>query len=241
MDSEEGLRSAAQGRPQAGDAHPTSRRPIASVFRATARGSTALLVRLGVHPNAVSLLSMVAAGAAAACFLRAGVHPGLLIPAVLFCYLRLWLNMLDGMVALASGKASRWGEILNDLPDRLSDVVIFVGVAHSGLCDPFVAYWVAIAAVLVAYVGTFGQALGVQREFSGCMAKPWRMLALHIGAWVTLADLWGGGDAVVATVAERAYTWLDLTHALVLAGCVQSIWLRLTRISRSLRASAYGP
>jgi hypothetical protein len=38
-------------------------------------------------------------------------------------------------------------------------------------------------ALLVAYVGTLGQAVGVQREFSGWMAKPWRMVALHIGPY----------------------------------------------------------
>jgi phosphatidylglycerophosphate synthase len=147
--------------------------------------------------------------------------------------------MLDGMVALASGKASKWGEILNDLPDRVSDVLIFVGVAHSGLCDPFLAYWVAIAAVLVAYVGTFGQALGVQREFSGVMAKPWRMVALHVGAWLTLADLWwGDGDLMLGGMV--GWTILDWTHLVVLLGCVQTIWLRLARIARALRGPGRG-
>ena len=73
--------------------------------------------------------------------------------------------MLDGMVALASGAASPRGEILNDLPDRVSDVLIFAGVAHSGLCNPFVAYWAAIFALLTAYVGTLGQAVAGRREF----------------------------------------------------------------------------
>jgi hypothetical protein len=35
------------------------------------------------------------------CFWQAEPAPGLLIVAVGLCYLRLWLNMLDGMVALA--------------------------------------------------------------------------------------------------------------------------------------------
>ena len=61
--------------------------------------------------------------------------------------------MLDGMVAVAANKASRRGEILNDLPDRISDIVIFVGVAHSGLMNPIIGYWGAILAVLTAYVG----------------------------------------------------------------------------------------
>ncbi|MCA8957415.1 MAG: CDP-alcohol phosphatidyltransferase family protein [Planctomycetes bacterium] len=215
---------------------PTSRRPIADVFRRTAHGCTDLCVRLGVHPNTVSLGSVVAAAGAGVCFWLGGAHPILLIPAALFCYLRLWMNMLDGMVALASGKASRWGEILNDLPDRVSDVLIFVGVAHSGLCQPFVAYWVAIAALLVAYVGTFGQAVGVQREFSGVMAKPWRMVALHIGAWVLLGDLWwGDGDG---RIGGTGWTWIDLAHLVVLIGCVQTVWLRLVRILAALRARA---
>jgi phosphatidylglycerophosphate synthase len=60
---------------------------------------------------------------------------------------------LDGMVALAGKQASRRGEILNDLPDRISDVLIFVGSAPSGLCHPLSGYWAAIAALLTAYVG----------------------------------------------------------------------------------------
>ena len=51
------------------------------------------------------------------------------------------------MVALSSGKASPRGEILNDLPDRASDVLIFAGVAHSGLCHVTSGYWAAILAL----------------------------------------------------------------------------------------------
>ncbi|MAG56483.1 MAG: phosphatidylglycerophosphate synthase [Planctomycetes bacterium] len=212
---------------------PSWRRPIAGAFRLLGRHSVTACVRLGIHPNTVSLSSIVASTGAGACFLFARDHPALLLAGVGLCYVRLWLNMLDGMVALESGKASRWGEILNDLPDRVSDVVIFAGVAHSGLCSPLLAYWVAILAVLVAYVGVFGQAIGVQREFSGVMAKPWRMVALNVGAWLVLWDLWfGDGDL---RVAGGELTALDWTHVAILMGCVQSIWIRLVRIRRSLQ------
>src|SRR2546430_9501003 len=166
------------------DYAPTSRRPIAGIFRRTADGATRFCVRHEIHPDAVSYLSILAAIVAAICFWKSGEIRWLLVVAPLFCYLRLWFNMLDGMVAVAAGKASRRGEILNDLPDRISDVIIFVGVAHSGLMNPIFSYWATIAALLTAYVGLFGQALGVQREFGGIMSKPWRMVALHIGAWL---------------------------------------------------------
>ena len=133
--------------------------------------------------------------------------------------------MLDGMVAVAAGKASRRGEILNDLPDRVSDVIIFVGVAHSGLMNPIFGYWAAIVALLTAYVGLFGQALGVQREFGGIMSKPWRMVALHIGAWLEFLSYRSFGG----------FTILDWTCFIVIAGCVQTIVVRLKRITAALQ------
>jgi phosphatidylglycerophosphate synthase len=204
---------------------PTSRRPIAAVFRKFAQDPTQWCVRHNVHPDQISYFSMVAAALAALCFWRSASYVWLLLIGPVFCYLRLWCNMLDGMVALAAGKASWRGEILNDLPDRVSDVLIFVGVAHSGFCNPFLGYWAAIFAILTAYVGMFGQAVGVQREFSGVMAKPWRMVALHIGAWLTF--VWRGQYGGLGV--------LDWTCLAVIAGCVETIAVRLRRIFRALR------
>ena len=133
--------------------------------------------------------------------------------------------MLDGMVAVAANKASRRGEILNDLPDRISDIIIFIGVAHSGWMNPLLGYWAAIFAVLTAYVGLFGQALGVQREFGGIMSKPWRMVALHIGAWLTF---------FLQRQPER-FSILDLTCVVVVVGCVQTMVVRLKRITAALQ------
>jgi phosphatidylglycerophosphate synthase len=213
---------------------PTSRRPIADSFRATARFATAFCLRLNIHPDAISYASIVAAAIAAFCFWKSGLHSWLLFVAPLFCYLRLWFNMLDGMVAVASGQASWRGEILNDLPDRVSDVLIFAGVAHSGWMNPFLGYWAAIFALLTAYVGMFGQAVGVQREFSGVMSKPWRMVTLHAAAWITLAYLWWN---------ERAprfgsLTVLDWACLIVVAGCLQTMTIRLRRIMAALRAKS---
>src|SRR5436305_7533205 len=142
-----------------GDYQPVSRRPIAAPFRRTADGAVRLCVRWGVHPDVISYLSMVFAAAAGIGFWLSGRWHWLLIVAPLLCFARLWCNMLDGMVALASGKASRRGEIVNELPDRGSDVLIFAGVAHSGWCHVLVGYWAMVMALLAASVGTPGVAV----------------------------------------------------------------------------------
>ena len=210
---------------------PTSRRPIAGLFRRTAHAAVRVAVKARMHPDVFSYASIVAAGIAAWLFYASRTHPRYIVIAVAFALLRLWLNMFDGMVALAAGKASKKGEIVNDLPDRISDVLIFAGIAHSGWCNAFYAYWVAIAAVIVAYVGLFGQAVGVKREFSGVMAKPWRIVVLSIGALTTMflvlndRPYWFGGFSV-----------LDWTHIVILVGCAQTIVVRLSRIFRALDA-----
>ncbi|MFI5378321.1 MAG: CDP-alcohol phosphatidyltransferase family protein [Tepidisphaerales bacterium] len=204
------------------------------MFRKTAHYAVRLCVRWKIHADAVSYASIVASGLAGLCIWWASVHPWLLLLAPLFCYLRLWLNMLDGMVAMAAGQASPRGEILNDLPDRISDVIVFAAVAHSGLCSPFSGYWAAIFALLTAYVGMFGQAVGVQRQFSGVMSKPWRMVTLHLGAWLALFMLWRGHG----TNLWRSLTVMDCTCLAVVAGCVQTIAVRLRRIFASLAAKA---
>src|SRR2546430_6374709 len=112
---------------------PTSRRPIAQMFRRTAEGATNFCVRLGIPPDAISYLSILAALIAALCFWKSGRNTWLLIIAPLFCYLRLWFNMLDGMVAVAAGKARARGESVNELPDRNSDVIVFVVGSHADL------------------------------------------------------------------------------------------------------------
>jgi len=212
---------------------PASRRPIANLFRRTADAAVLACVRLGIHPDIVSYSSIVAALVAAVCFWQAGGRLWLLIPAALFCYVRLWLNMLDGMVALATARASRRGELVNELPDRVSDVVIFVGMAHSGLCHLLSGYWAAILALFTAYVGTLGLAVAGRRELGGLMSKPWRMVALNLGAWLLLADRWGSN-----LTQSWKLTILDLTLIIIILGCIQTIVVRLVWPARRLEWDA---
>ncbi len=167
---------------------------------------------------------MVVAAAAGICFYFSGRFVWLLAVAPLLCYLRLWLNMLDGMVALAGGTASVRGELLNDLPDRVSDILIFIGVAQSGLCAPASGYGAAIMALLAAYVGMTGQALAGRREYGGVMSKPWRMVALQCGAYLAL------GLRLAAVGPWRGPTVLDWTCLMIMLGCLQTIFIRLRHI-----------
>jgi phosphatidylglycerophosphate synthase len=199
------------------------------MFRVTARQAVRICVRSGIHPDWVSYASVAASVVSAVLFWQSGNHAFLLLVAPLPSLLRLWLNMLDGMVALASGTASRRGEILNDLPDRVSDWLVFAGIAHSGWSQMPLAYWAGAAALIVAYIGTFGQAVGAGRQYGGIMAKPWRMVAVTVGAVLTWAMYTYASTTLIGSL-----TAMEWALVIVLLGSVQSAWVRLRAILRHL-------
>jgi len=162
-----------------------ARRPLRSrnivVFQRLATG----LGRSGVAPNAISVLSMAfAAGAGAALAATSWTEGGLLrgcwLLAAGLIQLRLLANMLDGMVAMESGRASPVGELYNEAPDRISDAAILIGAGFATGGEPWLGWLAAIIALLVAYLRALGAAAGAGQAFHGPMAKPHRMFAITI-------------------------------------------------------------
>ncbi len=209
---------------------PSDRRPIADPFRRTADAAVRWCVRRRVSPNAVSLASVAAAAVGAALILAGGRHRWVLLVAPLPLYLRLWFNMLDGMVAIAARTASATGELFNELPDRASDVLVFAAIATCGLAHPASGYWAAILAVLTAYVRAVGRGVGGGQHFGGWMSKPNRMVAVHAGCWLAL--VWHG--------TLLRLTALDWTCVAVVVGGAQTVVVRLTRIVATLRGTPDG-
>lgn len=211
------------------DYAPAERRPIADAFRRVAHSSVDFCVSHHVHPNTISYLSMVFAAGAALCLFTAQFWLPSWPLAVLLIVGRLYCNMLDGMVALASKKASPVGEIANEFPDRVSDCLIFVGLAHSGFCNPFLAYWSAILAMFVAYTGVLGKAVGAKREFCGAMSKPWRMVAVIAGCIAMFLTTLIGSSMNLPT-----FNVMDVVCGFVVVGSVATVWQRLRRITQQL-------
>src|SRR5207249_11225370 len=93
------------------------------------------------------------------------------IIAALGAQLRLTANMLDGMVALASGRASKVGELYNEVPDRISDAAVFIGAGFAWGGNVTLGYVATILAIFTAYVRAAGKIAGGSNEFCGPMAQ----------------------------------------------------------------------
>jgi phosphatidylglycerophosphate synthase len=96
------------------------------------------------------------------------------------------------MVAVEANKGAADGAFWNEAPDRVSDLLIFLGIGY-GLGLPYLGWAAATFAILTAYIRELGRASGVETDFSGPMAKPQRM-ALITGAAVIACfePIWTG-------------------------------------------------
>jgi len=185
---------------------PDGRRPLASRDTGWARWLTVRLAERGITPNQISQASMVAAALACAAFYFADTgtptERGLmLLAAALFCQLRLLCNLLDGMVAVEAGKGAKDGPFWNEFPDRVSDILILVGVGY-GVGEPVLGWTAAAFAVMTAYTRELGRTCGLEADFCGPMAKPHRMALVTVATVVSIFDwVWGmPNSALVAAL-----------------------------------------
>lgn len=156
------------------------RRPIATREKPFFKKCAATLARAGFTPNQISLMSIVFGVMAGVAFATA--QGWMLLTAALFIQGRLLCNLFDGMVAVEHGKGSPVGELFNEVPDRVSDTVILLGLGLRPEGSLTLAMAAALAAMFTAYVRTTGVAAGSRAFFAGPMAKQQRMFLLTLFA-----------------------------------------------------------
>jgi CDP-diacylglycerol--glycerol-3-phosphate 3-phosphatidyltransferase len=140
-------------------------------------------------------------------------------------------DMLDGQVARLSGRVTRFGGFLDSSLDRLSDMVVFVGLMvfyardiefHSTL-NVFLAGAGLMGSVMVSYASARAESL-IPKCDVGFLRRPERVVLLIIGALSTHpgstnffanrmpAVLWVLAVGSYWTFAHRMYhTWYELT------------------------------
>ncbi len=198
------------------------RRPIAARRLRIVNKAADWLVRRRASPNAISLAGMLCAMGAGLAFATAAGHPALWLLGAALVQVRLLANLLDGMVAIGRGIASPTGELFNEVPDRISDTAVFLGLGVTA-GRPGLGLGVALAAMSTAYIRVLGKSLGRSSDYCGPGAKQHRM------ALVTLCAL---GCAVTPPALNRAAP--ELVLWLVMGLAVITAARRLLRLGKAL-------
>src|SRR5438094_5690180 len=210
------------------------RRPIATRNRKWAQAATTWLAARNVSPNTISIAGMCAC-------IVAGIALGvtsiadyriLWIIAALGAQLRLTANMLDGMVALASGRASKVGELYNEIPDCVSDAAVFIGAGFAWGGNIALGYIATILAIFTAYIRAAGKIAGAPNELCGPMAKQHRMLVITlIGLYSAVTP--SSWQAISFNSSKIGLMSLGL--AVIIMGSIITVIRRLARIARVLK------
>ena len=219
----------------------TDRRAIPQRTTTWAAKLADAMVAAKLTPNRVSVGSVLFAAIGAVGFICSvlvstdGARAAWLIVAAVCIPLRLLLNMLDGMLAVEKGMHTPTGDLFNEVPDRIADLLLLAaaGYATAGIWATGGVDWgvalgwsAAAAAILTAYVRTLGAANGVGNFFTGPMAKPARMWVLVVASLASLTEPLYDGHGL----------FLALALAIILLGSIITVVMRLQRIAAALHA-----
>jgi phosphatidylglycerophosphate synthase len=210
------------------------RRPISTRNRKWAQATTTWLATRNVSPNAISIAGMCACIVAGIALAVTSIaeYRILWIIAALGAQLRLTANMLDGMVALASGGDSRVGELYNEVPDRISDAAAFIGAGFAWGGNIALGYIATILAIFTAYVRAAGKIAGAPNEFCGPMAKQHRMLVITL---ICLYSAVTPRSWQTISFNDSEIGLMTLGLAVIVVGCVITVIRRLGRIACALK------
>lgn len=164
----------------------SARRPIKLRAAKWAKTTASLLHQWKIRPNTVSVWSFVFAVAGASCIFITNEFPQqatlLWISAAVLIQLRLLCNLLDGMLAIEGNLKTANGDLYNEMPDRLSDLVLLAAAGY--VCTypiaPTIGWLAASGALCSAYLRIHGANLTSKHDFCGPFAKPQRMALLTL-------------------------------------------------------------
>jgi CDP-diacylglycerol--glycerol-3-phosphate 3-phosphatidyltransferase len=183
--------------------HTVPRRVMDPIVRAVAR--------TGLSPNGVTLLGF------AGNVLAAGLVAGGLLPlAGVVMLVAGGLDLIDGALARATGRAGAFGAVFDAVLDRCSEAAVLLGlVVYFGDREAYVQVALLFAAltgsVLVSYVRARAETLGLSLR-EGLFTRAERVLltaaALVAAAWwpaALTAALWVLAVVTTLTVLQRLY------------------------------------
>lgn len=150
-----------------------------------------LLLRLGVSPDAVTILGTAGVAAGALWFFPRGQ----LLVGVLVVTAFVFGDLLDGLMARLSGTSSTWGAFLDSTLDRLGDAAIFgglvlyyVGPGGSDLLAALALYCLVMGSV-TSYARARAESLGMQAK-GGVAERADRLVVILVMTFLSaLLDL----------------------------------------------------
>ncbi len=151
---------------------------------------TPLARRFGwVHPNTLTILSLITGVLAGIALLATHLHPAFFIMAAAMIGLSGTCDSLDGIIARMNHQTTQMGDFLDHFFDRIVEIFIFVGLSLSPGANTIFGLLVIVLILLNGYLGTQIEASFGQRYYGGG-GKAELFVALVLGCF--MLGFWPG-------------------------------------------------
>lgn len=127
-----------------------------------------------------------------------------------------FFDIVDGSVARVSKKATSRGAFLDSNFDKISEALIFIGIAIGGLSSPILAMIALSTSILVSYLRARAESLGIELKGVGIGERAERLLILSICGFIPISGSIQWGIIIIIILSSFSF--------------IQRFWFVLKRI-----------
>jgi archaetidylinositol phosphate synthase len=145
---------------------------------------------------------------------------GIVFPSQVFASIMLlisgFFDIVDGSVARVSKRSSSRGAFLDSNFDKISEALIFIGIAIGGLSSPILAMIALSTSILVSYIRARAESLGIELKGVGIGERAERLLILSICGFIPISGSIQWGIIIIIILSSFSF--------------IQRFWFVLKRI-----------
>jgi archaetidylinositol phosphate synthase len=127
-----------------------------------------------------------------------------------------FFDIVDGSVARVSKRSTSRGAFLDSNFDKISEVLIFIGIAIGGLSSPILAMIALSTSILVSYLRARAESLGIELKGVGIGERAERLLILSICGFIPISGSIQWGIIIIIILSSFSF--------------IQRFWFVLKRI-----------
>jgi len=127
-----------------------------------------------------------------------------------------FFDIVDGSVARVSKRATSRGAFLDSNFDKISEALIFIGIAIGGLSSPILAMIALSTSILVSYIRARAESLGIELKGVGIGERAERLLILSICGFIPISGSVQWGIIIIIILSSFSF--------------IQRFWFVLKRI-----------
>ena len=140
-----------------------------------------IAIKIGIKPDHFTIASFFVALFAGIAF-----YFGEVVLGTFFIMCNAAFDSMDGAVARAMNIQSKKGDFLDHVVDRYADIFIITGIFAGGFAPWPIGVFALTGVLMVSYLGTQAQAVGVGRYYGGMLGRADRLLLLIIAGLLTI-------------------------------------------------------